>query len=485
MVCKLTFPLFDIIFDICNEEIKFINLLKTKRISMKSKSPFLKFICFFLFLLAFTMNGNAQLLKKLGKRAEKAAERAIERRVEKETTEKTEEVLDSILEPGSKSESPSDKKGNPIPDTENPNGSPGNSDEEIASENGNTSDSSSEPKSLAIYSKFDYVPGDKLLFFDDFKNDFIGDFPSKWNTNGSGEVVTIGESSDRWLQILPGHNTYYVPDVPKLPENYTIEFDILAIGVDGQTSSAADLRIFLTDDGLFKRGKNHVRADIPFCQYTPVGIRMKNFVNNMNGAINNVVDADIRNAIMNRPHISIAVNQKRMRLWVNEKKYIDIPRIIDTPGLLSHLKFALGSSFKDGKEKIFITNLKVAEGGVDLRRKLISEGKISTNGILFDSGSANIQPQSMGIIRQISQVLQQDPSINLKIVGHTDSDGSDEANMVLSKKRAEAVIKILTSIYGASPERLSAEGMGESQPVSDNNSVDGKAQNRRVEFIKR
>jgi outer membrane protein OmpA-like peptidoglycan-associated protein len=142
------------------------------------------------------------------------------------------------------------------------------------------------------------------------------------------------------------------------------------------------------------------------------------------------------------------------------------------------------NNFKDGKERLFITNLKVAEGGLDLRRTLISEGKVSTNGILFDSGSANIQAQSMGIIRQISQVLQQESGMILKIVGHTDADGEDTANMTLSKKRAEAVKNVLISVYNIDVNRLQTDGKGESEPMGDNTTSDGKAQNRRVEFIK-
>jgi outer membrane protein OmpA-like peptidoglycan-associated protein len=151
--------------------------------------------------------------------------------------------------------------------------------------------------------------------------------------------------------------------------------------------------------------------------------------------------------------------------------------------VITALKFHL-NSFKDGKEELFITNLKVAEGGLDLRRKLISEGSVSTNGILFDSGSANIQPQSMGIIRQISQVLQQEANMNLLIEGHTDSDGNDETNMDLSKRRAEAVKNALVDVYNVSAGRLSTNGKGESEPVGDNGTPDGKAQNRRVVFIK-
>ena len=180
---------------------------------------------------------------------------------------------------------------------------------------------------------------------------------------------------------------------------------------------------------------------------------------------------------------SISVTKNRYRLWINETKYVDIPRFIQELNVLNYLKFHI-NNFKDGEERLFITNLKVAEGGVDLRRKLMSEGKISTNGILFDSGSANIQPRSLGIVRQISQVLMQDENINLMIVGHTDSDGNDDTNLKLSKARAEAVKNALVNIYNISANRLSSDGKGELSPVADNSSTEGKAQNRRVEFIK-
>ncbi|MDT0606891.1 OmpA family protein [Croceitalea rosinachiae] len=341
----------------------------------------------------------------------------------------------------------------------------------------------SQTKTLEVYSKFDYVPGDKQLFFDDFSNDFIGDFPAKWNTNGTGEIVTLGDSQQKWLELKSGYNIVYIPDVPVLPEEYTIEFDTKVIGIDRQTSSNAGLEILLSDDPKFNSGDNHVRAWIPYGQYGAFDIRMRNYINRGGGDINSALKADIRKAVLESPHFSIAVNKQRLRLWVNEKKYVDIPRIMPNEKRVTTLKFNL-NHFKDGKERLFITNVKVAEGGVDLRRKLISDGKVSTNGILFDSGSNNLKAESMGIIRQISQVLQQESGMSLKIVGHTDADGADDTNMKLSKDRAEAVKNALVNIYDVDSNRLSTEGKGESEPVADNNSANGKAQNRRVEFIK-
>ncbi|WJJ96295.1 OmpA family protein [Algibacter luteus] len=334
---------------------------------------------------------------------------------------------------------------------------------------------------LEIYSKFDFVPGDKLLFFDDFEKDFIGDFPSKWNANGGGEVVQI--NNEKWFDLLSGYGNYYIPDVKSLPEEYTIEFDVLVSGLDKKTSSTARLFIYLSSTNDFSHGPTYTVASIPFCQYTPVEIRVQNYVNRGGGGINNGVKADIRKAVLNKPHIAIAVNKQRFRIWVNEKKYIDVPRMMSLEHRVNFIKFNV-NNFKDGKERIFIKNLKVSEGGEDLRRKLISEGKISTNGILFDTGSANLKPQSYGIIRQISQVLMQDENINLKIIGHTDADGTEASNLQLSQARAEAVKNALIEVYKISGSRLQTDGKGESEPVEDNSTSDGKAQNRRVEFVK-
>ncbi len=336
---------------------------------------------------------------------------------------------------------------------------------------------------LEIYSKYDFVPGDKQLFFDDFSQDFVGDFPSKWNTNASGEVVRVN-ATENWFELKSGYGVFFVPDVNDLPEDYTIEFDLLSKGIGKQTSSTARFHVILSDNNKFNNGNDHYAfVSIPLGQYGAFSLRAKNFFNKSSGDVNTDIKADIRDEVLNQPHIAISVTKNRYRLWINEVKYVDIPRFIQELDVLNHIKFHI-NNFKDGKERVFIRNLKVAEGGVDLRRKLLSEGKISTNGILFDSGSANIQPQSLGIIRQISQVLMQDASINLNIIGHTDADGSDDVNLKLSKARAEAVKQALINIYKISGDRLASEGKGESEPVGDNATAAGKAKNRRVEFVK-
>jgi len=374
---------------------------------------------------------------------------------------------ETTSEPEANSEKESDNKAN---------------DKSDQSENNKENNSSNVSDELEIYSKFDFVPGDKLLFFDDFSRDFVGDFPSKWNTNGSGELVMINDSSNKWLKLISGSNTMYIPNITNLPEEFTLEFDMLTKGLNQKTSSESYFKIIISDNNTFYKNINFGSVEVPFCQFIARGLIVEN---NINGKreIRNQIKVDIRKQIMKQNHVSVAVNKQRFRLWINENKYVDIPRLLPESIQIKSIKLHL-RGLDVNIENLYVSNFKVAEGGVDLRRKLMSEGKISTNGILFDSGSANIQPQSLGIVRQISQVLMQDENIKLNIIGHTDADGVDQANLKLSKARAAAVKEALVHIYEISEDRLTTDGKGETEPVGDNKTADGKAQNRRVEFVK-
>ncbi|MDF0717971.1 OmpA family protein [Muricauda sp. 334s03] len=438
---------------------------------MKTSNKLFYCLCF---ALLMGTSGEAQFFKKLAKKAEKAAQRTVENRVEKETSKKTDQALDSILEPGSGSkQAPGNTQGNG-----NTNGNAG--------ENGSSTENvTAGPKTIEVYSKFDYVPGDKPIFYDDFNDDFMGDFPSKWNTNGSGEVVTVGNIPGKWYSIA--NKSLTVPNLgTTLPEDFTMEFDLKATNLTKNTSSQATLRIYLSETSHLTTNENNALSNLSFCQYIPIGVKVDNNFKGDPSPIQNTMQHDLRAIFQDVVHVSIAVNKNRYRLWLNENKIVDLPQFIVKPELINYVKFHVNGIDKhNNQEQVLISNLKIDEGGVDLRRKLMSEGKISTNGILFNSGSADILPQSMGIIRQISQVLDQDGSISLNIVGHTDSDGSDESNITLSKNRAEAVKEALVSVYGISADRLSSEGKGEAEPVADNGTAQGKAQNRRVEFIKK
>lgn len=389
------------------------------------------------------------------------------------STEQTEEEEDQAEEQESTSENESETIGN-TPDT----------NQNQSGNDGALESVSNTPKAFKINSKFDFVPGDKILFYDDFSNDFIGDFPAKWNTNSGGEVVTINDDEKRWFHLQSGSSTIYIPNMGDLPEEYTIEFDLITNGITKRTSGSSGFKVLLEKtDNMRHGGSNAVSIRLPLSIYGPGSIRINGSIEGQEG-IYSSIEADFRQIMHNNPHVMIAVNKQRLRFWINETKYIDIPQLVAPNNILKKIKFNLYGLDADDGEHLFITNLKIAEGGLDLRKTLMSTGKVSTNGILFDTGSSIIQPQSYGVLRQIYQVLQQDKKMKLNIIGHTDSDGNDATNMSLSKQRAAAVKKALITTYGISNDRLSTDGKGATAPLSDNTTPNGKAQNRRVEFIK-
>ncbi|MDX1605708.1 MAG: OmpA family protein [Candidatus Competibacterales bacterium] len=115
----------------------------------------------------------------------------------------------------------------------------------------------------------------------------------------------------------------------------------------------------------------------------------------------------------------------------------------------------------------------------------MQDGSIRVNmpsEVLFDFDSAALKPQFMPTLNEIARILNQDPRSTVTVVGHTDSTGSDSYNMNLSQRRAQSVANYLSS-HGVSPNRLYAQGMGESQPRASNDTPQGRAQNRRVELF--
>ena len=138
----------------------------------------------------------------------------------------------------------------------------------------------------------------------------------------------------------------------------------------------------------------------------------------------------------------------------------------------------------DGEDHYFISNIRIAVGNPDTRNKLLTEGKLVTNGIHFAVNSDKIKSESYGVLKEISGVLMESSAVKVMIVGHTDSDGDEASNLELSKKRAAAVKKVLASDFGIEADRMEIDGKGETRPEVANSDAISKAKNRRVEFIK-
>jgi OmpA-OmpF porin, OOP family len=181
-------------------------------------------------------------------------------------------------------------------------------------------------------------------------------------------------------------------------------------------------------------------------------------------------------------HVAISFNIRALKVYLDDARVVNIPNLGFNPSGVTICCDPMNSAGAEGKNR-FIKNIRVAEGAVKLYDKLISDGKIITTGIRFDVNKATIKPESMGVINSIVQLMKDHPEIKLSVEGHTDSDGDDASNQILSEKRAQAVVAELTKM-GVAPDRLTSKGWGETKPVGPNNTAEGKAANRRVEFVK-
>jgi len=358
----------------------------------------------------------------------------------------------------------------------------------------NTNTTTESKEVVRSYSKFDFVPGEMILYAEDFSQDAIGELPLTWNASGKGEVMTLENHPGKWLRMY--ENTVYLTgNRNKFGENYTIEFDLMFYfepKVKGYVLPGWEFGIFSSgdadpaDNSLLKdqNAINSTVAHFGFGTYALAYLesRQKHKTTFHSDKMELGTPASTFNKVY---HYSIQVQKTRFRLWINERKVFDVPRAINTQDTMNQLYFQLGgSNYQEDEIGLFVSNIKVATGVPDTRHKLVEEGKFSTTGILFDVNAATIKPESSGVLKEVAEAIKSHPGMRIRIVGHTDSDGTDAANLELSKKRAEAVKAALVKDWEIDPSALETDGKGESQPVADNKTREGKAQNRRVEFIK-
>jgi outer membrane protein OmpA-like peptidoglycan-associated protein len=348
--------------------------------------------------------------------------------------------------------------------------------------------------SFKTYSKFDFIPGDKILGYDDFSKDAIGDFPVTWNTNSSGEVVTASNQDGHWLMVRKQGK--FIPEyIKELPDNFTFEYDVVCNEKFSFYSPYLFL-YFLTGNNSGKEVFDYSFIPIEKRSGVKIGTHPANAGSNGGMALeesfdegNSVIKNEINTSQFNsnsgktKLHVSVWRQKQRLRVYFNEEKVYDLPRAFADNKNYGTVLFEIWGDMKE-QDRYLIGNIKFAAGVPDTRNKLITEGKFVTRGILFDVNSEKIKPESYGVLKDIANVLTENSSVKVKIVGHTDSDGKDADNLSLSKRRAESVKASLVKDFGIDAARLDTDGKGASQPVDTNNTAEGKANNRRVEFIK-
>ena len=358
----------------------------------------------------------------------------------------------------------------------------GKKDDSDTNNGGTDSKNSAAPATLKTYSKYDFVPGEKIIVYEDFMQDAIGDLPAKWNTNSACETVKIEGQQGQWMKMTK--QGVFMPDyIDSLPENFTLEFDLMVDQPNAGSWGIDPILVELDDRDKpadWRDSKNYF--DLNILPGTD-GIGNSDYSKKKNGGLEhqpgtkNTCFADIRKPV----HVAMWRQKERLRIYLNEDKTWDVPKAIAPEAKLN--AFILFITLK-GDWNFLVSNIRLATGAPDTRKKILEQSKWVTHGILFDVNSATIKPESYGTLKEMATVMKENPDLKVKIVGHTDSDGSDAANLELSKKRAAAVKESLAKEFGIDESRMETDGKGESEPIDKNDTPVGKANNRRVEFIK-
>ena len=327
-----------------------------------------------------------------------------------------------------------------------------------------------------IYSKFDFIPGEKVIFYDDFSQENLGDFPALWNTTGSGEVVNYGKYPGKWFHITNSRGVTTTAQELKLPENYTIEFDVIPQKDPGNNGNMKYRFMIIATPkpkdliyGLARPGGTGTWFE--FAYNNSYFTYYSDGTPNLSGRVTeNKQSADTKY------RISVWVQKERIRLYVDETKLFDVAKAMSLNFKYNMIRF-------DGGVPM-IGNFRIATGAPDMRNKLLTTGKLVSYGIYFDVNSDKVKPQSAGTLKEIAAILAENPALKIKIIGFTDADGEDAANLDLSKRRAAAVKNALSTSFGIDAARMETDGKGEKEPIAPNDNGTNKALNRRVEFIK-
>ncbi len=332
--------------------------------------------------------------------------------------------------------------------------------EQVKQESKETSKAEENKTPQLEWAKYDFVPGDKVIFEDDLIGEENGEFPSRWDlVRGTAEVAKVdGEN----VIFLRGGQPTIVPYLENstqdyLPDVFTIEFDVYF--------GYIYFEVYLYDSKNQKRssGSSQYRISV---SYNALEC----------GSAKSTYPSQVEQKRW--AHISIAYTNGKFKAYLDDTRLVNIPRMEINPTGLSFYSYHANDEYP-----IYIKNVRIAKGGVKYYDRVLQDGKIIANGIRFDLGKASLKSESMGVINEIYELMDENPELNFSVEGHTDSQGNDDFNLQLSQDRSETVMNTLIKM-GISADRLSAKGWGESKPITNNASPEDRANNRRVEFVK-
>lgn len=391
---------------------------------------------------------------------QKVLERKVTNKINKTVDKKAGQVVDSVFKPV---EAPNQQNKNNIP--------PPIVNKDITPVEGGQ-------PGLEAYSKYDFVPGEKVILFDDFSQDAVGDFPALWTANAPGEINTLSIAPGKWFNLNNSEGNYFLLKRIDFPKNFIVEFDIVPKKTGGRI--AAGLILYneskpIEMDNSPHPGSNGLMVSIEKANWNTWAYKTGENALITGSSIINPVEQEKLN------HVIIWVQNRRLRIYSKMAKVLDMPTQLYDGSKFNRLCLRLSRGASCGS---YISNVRITDASPDMRSKLITEGKMISYGIYFDVNKDQVKPESYGTLKGIADVLAENASVRIRIIGHTDGDGSDIANLDLSKRRAASVKNELVKIFAVDASRIETDGKGKAQPIAANDTPSNKALNRRVEFLK-
>lgn len=431
----------------------------------------IKFILIIFLVFSLSTNAQAQFLDRLAKKAQKTAEKAVEKRTEKRVEKTVNDVFDKTEE-GIDNASKSDGKENTSSSKTKKSTKKATAQTDENSENVQQET----VKPTLTWAKYDFIPGTEIIFEDNQEGEQNGEFPSKWDlVQGNFENAGFdGANVIYHIKCNMNGGGGIVPMLKNckedyLPDEFTIEFDAyFTENINGY------YQIYFADY------KNQSKLDK---EYNIGNKWIRIYKNSVDGkGINTNYYPGYNSSTFDKMpkwrHIAISFNKRALKVYLDDARVLNIPNLGYNP-----TGFSIGKQTVAGKDPGYTKNFGIAKGAVPLYDKFLTDGKFITTGIKFDVNKATIKPESMGTINYVVKMMQDHPELKFSVEGHTDSDGDNASNLTLSQKRAEAVKNALIK-QGIDASRLTSKGWGESKPIVTNDTPEGKAQNRRVEFVK-
>lgn len=331
------------------------------------------------------------------------------------------------------------------------------------------------------YAKCDFVAGDVIIFEDLLEGEQLGEFPSKWDLErGNAEIAKInGETviamgaADCWIAPLMMNNSKdYLGDV------FTVEYDMLFD--DSGKDGAPDVEIdFIAPDQSRDNEIFTFEYDYAFeiqdftVYYVKNGSEKETY---KDGSASSGEVAVINDGKWH--HFALSFNKRALKVYVDGIRIINIPNAKLGAGWVTFF-----SRCSNESKPLHMKNVRIAKGAVPLYDRMMTDGKFITYGITFDVGKSTIKPESMGEINRIVKLMTDNPDLKFSVEGHTDNTGNLALNQTLSEARSKAIVEKLVEM-GIDKSRLASAGKGQNNPISDNSTPEGRAKNRRVEFVK-